>query len=143
MTTKLKILTITLLLATLSSLGQTSYPIAKLIDRDTIILITPNQLKYANRNIATIHYLESRLIKLSGIILNKDNTIKLQSELTNQLEIKINALNIEIEALTKLSDQKATDYTNEAKRERKKKRRAVITGIGAGIIIGLIGSMFI
>jgi len=126
----------------LSGFSQTTYPIAQVIGNDTNIIITPSQLKYANRQVAKVTFLINRTITLVKSIEELNKTLKFDSIIIAEKENKIVNYNISTTNYTSIIELKDKTIAYNLKIAKKEKRKAIITSGIVGIIGGLIISIF-
>ena len=113
------------------------------INGDTNILITPNQLRWANKQIATVEYLEAKTVSLNRIIDAYSNNFRLSIKQSFEYQKQIKAYK-KSQAAYKATIEKQKKQAKAAKKQaRKKKTRAIFASFGVGVIAGLILSIFI
>ena len=131
-----------LLIATLSTFGQ-HLPRIVLIENDTNIIISTEQLRFVNRQIATVDYLKKKNISLQKVVDAYKNNLTLQIKYTFQIE-KENSI---LQTINTTKDKQLRTLQKKAdaekKQARKGNRRAIITSLGIGFIAGIITSIFI
>jgi len=137
------ILTISLLLLTLTSLGQISYPVAQVNNGDTTIIITPAQLKFANKESAKVVYLSKKTFTLETVVTSLEKSLVLQEAINVENDNKLKNYMINIESYTIIIDEKNKTIEDNIKAAKKEKRKAILTSGIVGIIGGLVLSIFI
>jgi len=126
-----------------TSLAQNSYPTAQVIKGDTVILITPLQLKFVNRKILTVNYLTKANKGLSEANVTLSKEVDLQIAKGSSLLTQIESYKISSQAYSKLIEDKQKEILFNQKQSKKKKRKATLVSLGIGVIAGLILSIFI
>ena len=127
---------------TLSIFGQ-SLPKIVVINGDTNVLISPEQLRFANRQIATVDYLDKKTISLKNTIDAYSNNLTLQIQFTFELQKQNKALKAKANTYKALLKEEREKARDERKQARKRKTRAVITSFGVGVIAGIILTILI
>lgn len=122
---------------TFVSLAQVSYPIAQVIDGDTIVLITPIQLKYANTKIIQVDYLSKKVITLEEFKLNLEKSIKLKDVIIDESRKQLNLYNQNVESYIKLIEDKDNTIKTNIKQAKKDKFKAIVTTGLIGILVGI------
>ena len=113
-----------------------------MIDKDTVVLITPSQLKEVNRVIVQKNYYQAD-DSISRVQLNKSEIKCLYlSKEVSQLETKVVNLTIglglkEKESSLKLSDQK-TFYEDSLRKQKLKTIGYTIGGVTVGFSLGVV-----
>ena len=125
------------------TISQNTYPRLTIVGNDTIVQITPLQLKKANMIFARADYLEQTIKKIDSVAAiykaqyNNSILINQQHEKTERL------LKMQLKALRKQNSISGTHYKELLKIERKKKRRHVIVGTLSGVVAGLLLGVFL
>lgn len=122
--------------------SQETYPKVKVVDKDTVVLITPFQLKEVNKIIVQKNYYQAD-DSISRIQLNKseDKCLYLSKELS-QSETKVvnltEGLSLkEKESILKLSDQEKF-YKSALNKQKLKTVGFTIGGVVVGFSIGVV-----
>lgn len=127
----------------MSSFAQTFYPTAKIINGDTVVLISPLQLKFVNRQTLSLKYITKQNHLLQNINTTLLNSLDLQNEINKQQASKVAGYKIGLSTYSAIIEENHNLIIEQKKISKKKSRKKVITATIIGVIVGLVGSIFI
>ena len=135
---KITLISALCLLTTILSFCQTTYPKKLVIDNDTVVVITPIQLKGINQLLVDRKILKETLSDVQIRFKMLQNDILSMNKLSENKSQLISLQKKQIEDLTSLngySDQNITLLKQQLKDEKKKKVKFTVIGISTTALI--------
>ena len=125
------------------SSAQDTYPKLKVIEGDTVVLFQSVHLKYVNRKILEVEYLNEANKNLKSQNVSLNNELMLNGFKIESLNSQINSFQTAASAYSGIIQDKDKEINLIKKQNKKKRRNTLIISGGVGVVIGLIISILI